>query len=297
MKQSILITGASGFVGKHLCNKLKENYNLFTLTSKNYKLLKNQYKNIKIDYIIHLAVKTAAGGYCQNHPGEQFLVNTQINLEILEFWKNFQPNSKFITFGSSCGYGDNVYKVETNYLLNEPETGYEVYGNIKRNLLIGLKALKKEYNMDYSYFIPSLFYGPEFELEDNHFIFDIIKKIYNGKINNETVTLWGSGDQKRELIYIEDAVDIIVKCLNEKIEIANLSSGSSLSIKTYAKTICDLLNYDFNLIKWDTNQFIGALDKNLVNTTFKNYNFTTTEKGIKKTLEYYVKKVENKYET
>ena len=30
--------------------------------------------------LVHLAVKTAAGGYCQNHPGEQWIVNNSINV-------------------------------------------------------------------------------------------------------------------------------------------------------------------------------------------------------------------------
>jgi hypothetical protein len=37
---------------------------------------------------------------------------------------------------------------------------------------------KKEYNMNYSYLIPSVFYGPEYELEDKHFIFDLIRKMF-----------------------------------------------------------------------------------------------------------------------
>lgn len=296
MKKNILITGASGFVGRHLCKKLKNDYSLFEVNSKNYSLLQTEYKYIQFDKIIHLAVKTAAGGYCQNHPGEQFLINSRINLEILEFWKNFQKNAKFITFGSSCGYSDNVEKIESNYLLNEPESGYQVYGNIKRNLLIGLQAFEKEYGMQYSYLIPSLFYGPEFELNDKHFIFDILKKIHNGKYKNEEVILWGNGEQKRELIYIDDAVDIIIKCFDEDIKISNLSSGNNLSIKEYAKIICNLLDFEFNSIKWDVNKFVGALNKKLINSYFKNHNFINPEKGIKQTIDYYEKElIKNKH--
>ena len=55
------------------------------------------------------------------------------------------------------------------------EKGYEVYGMSKRNLLVGLKALNKEFMMDYNYLIPSVFYGPDYDLEDKHFIFDLIR--------------------------------------------------------------------------------------------------------------------------
>jgi len=282
----VLITGASGFVGKSLCKTLKkQDYNLVELNSKNFNTIWD-YKD-KFEFIIHLAVKTAAGGYCQNHPGEQYLINSDINNTVLKYWKEYQPQAKMITFGSSCGYDKNIIKNENNYLKGEPEPGYEVYGNVKRNLLVGLKALKQEYGMNYSYLIPSVFYGPEYDLHDKHFIFDLIRKIVNAKNGGEKVTLWGTGDQTRELIFIKDAIDIIIQTMTWDKEIVNLSSGQEYSIKKYAQTICDIIDYDFNLIEWDTNAFVGSTSKKLINTYLQNYNFTFLEEGLKQTIKYY----------
>jgi len=282
---NIVVTGASGFVGRHLIPTLKEQgHTVYDLSSSNFTdiwLLKD------IDYIIHLAVKTAAGGYCQTHQGEQYLINSAINSEMLSCWKQMYPNAKMITFGSSCGYDKNVIKTEDNYLKGEPEPGYEVYGTIKRSLLIGLKALKQEYGMDYSYLIPSVFYGPEYNLHDKHFIFDLIRKIVNAKNGGNKVVLWGTGDQTRELIFIKDAVDIIIQAMTWDKEIVNLSSGKEYSIKEYAQTICNLIGYDFNLIEWDITAFVGSLNKKLVNTHLQDYNFTSLEEGLKQTIEYY----------
>jgi GDP-L-fucose synthase len=206
---------------------------------------------------------------------------------MLSCWKQMYPNAKMITFGSSCGYDKNVIKTEDNYLKGEPEPGYEVYGTIKRSLLIGLKALKQEYGMDYSYLIPSVFYGPEYNLHDKHFIFDLIRKIVNAKNGGNKVVLWGTGDQTRELIFIKDAVDIIIQAMTWDKEIVNLSSGKEYSIKEYAQTICNLIGYDFNLIEWDITAFVGSLNKKLVNTHLQDYNFTSLEEGLKQTIEYY----------
>ena len=72
---------------------------------------------IEYDVIIHLAVKTAAGGYCQQHPGEQWIVNNSINTDMLAYWAiNFNKGQHMITFGSSCGYNNDVIKTEENYL-------------------------------------------------------------------------------------------------------------------------------------------------------------------------------------
>ena len=171
-----------------------------------------------------------------------------------------------------------------------PKNEYdEVYGMSKRNLLIGQKALNKEFMMDYNYLIPSVFYGPDYDLEDKHFIFDLIRKIVTAKNGGEEVVLWGDGTQERELIYINDAVKIIRACIDnpDAPKMFNLSSGETHTLKEYAQTICDIVGYDYNLIKWDTNAFVGSPSKKLVNTHLKGFEFTPLKEGLRKTIEYY----------
>jgi len=283
---NIIVTGATGFVGRHLVPALEEQgHKVYALGSSTFPQI--EFLVDKIDCVIHLAVKTAAGGYCQTHQGEQYLINSEINTKMLSTWKEKYPKAKMVTFGSSCGYDKNVVKTEDNYLKGEPEPGYEVYGTIKRSLLIGLRALKQEYGMDYSYLVPSVFYGPKYDLHDKHFIFDLIRKIITAKNGGDKVVLWGTGDQTRELIFVKDAVDIIIQAITWDKEIVNLSSGKEHSIKEYAQTICNLVGYDFNLIEWDTTAFVGSPNKKLVNTHLQDYNFTSLEEGLKQTIEYY----------
>ena len=283
----ILITGSTGFVGKHLIKKLKD-HEITEINSSNFTSMWSLEKN-SFDVIIHLAVKTAAGGYCQEHPGEQWIVNSSINTDMLAYWAQFQQRATMITFGSSCGYNKDIEKSEVNYLKGEVEEGYEVYGNVKRNLLIGLNALKKEFQMDSYYLIPSVIYGPNYKLNDKHFIFDLIRKISNGKNNGEEVVLWGDGTQKRELIYIDDVVDIITSCIDnpEAPKMFNLSSGKPHTLKEYAHIICDIIGYDYTLIKWDTDAFVGSPNKKLINTYLENYKFTPLKDGLRNTIKYY----------
>ena len=238
----ILITGSTGFVGKHLIKTLKmghlnfeEDHEITEINSTNFSSMWSLEKN-SYDVIIHLAVKTAAGGYCQQHPGEQWIINSSINTDMLAYWTQYQQRATMITFGSSCSYSNNEVKSEDNYLKGEVEKGYEVYGNVKRNLLIGLNALKSEFQMDSYYLIPSVFYGPEYDLEDKHFIFDLIRKIVSAKNGGDEVVLWGDGSQERELIYIDDAIDIIIACINnaDAPKMLNLSSGKTHTLKEYS---------------------------------------------------------------
>ena len=285
----ILVTGSTGFVGKHLVEELKEkNHEVIEINSTNFTSMWNLEKNT-IDFIVHLAVKTEAGGYCQEHPGEQWVINNSINADMLAYWADNQQRAKMITFGSSCGYNNDVVKSEDNYLKGEPETGYEVYGMVKRNLLVGLKALSKEFFMSFNYLIPSVFYGPNYNLNDKHFIFDLIRKIVAAKDLGYTVTLWGDGTQERELIYIDDAVKLIMACIDntDSPGIFNLSSGKTHTLKEYAQAICDIVDYDSSKIIWDEDQFVGSPSKKLVNTHLKEFPFTPLNEGLKKTIKYY----------
>jgi GDP-L-fucose synthase len=141
--------------------------------------------------------------------------------------------------------------------------------------------------MNYSYLIPSVVYGPEYDLHDKHFIFDLIRKIVDAKNGGDKVVLWGTGEQTRELIYIKDAVDIIIKAMDWNKEIVNLSTGQEYPIKEYAQLICDIVNYDFNLIEWDITAFVGSPNKKLINTHLQDYKFTSLVEGLTETIKYY----------
>ena len=288
-----LITGNTGYLGRFLVEDMQDDYELFFSNSKQNSLLQNDLSaldGIELDLIFHCAVKTAAGGYCQEHPGEQFLINQRMNNNILEFWKAHQSQAKFITFGSSCSYNDNVKKIEENYLEGTPETGYEVYGMIKRMLLVGLRALEQEYGMSYTFFVPSTLYGENYDLHDRHFIYDLIRKICTAKYKGEEpVVLWGTGEQRRELIYVRDATSIILNKARDDDRIINLSTGVDFSIKDYARTICDIVDYDFSRITFDTTKFVGAKEKKIYNDKIKEQHFTDLREGLGTTVDFYLK--------
>jgi|TARA_R110000851_G_scaffold3249_4_gene13196 GDP-L-fucose synthase len=289
---NIIVTGATGFVGRHLVPKLRTlGHSVMEYNSKTLNRLRIVEGLQPVDYIIHLAVKTEAGGYCQTHSGDQYLINSEINSLVMNTWKKDFPKAKMITFGSSCSYDKNIVKTEDNYLRGEVETGYEVYGNVKRNLLIGLKAMKQQFGMNYSFLIPSVFYGPNYELDDKHFIFDLIRKIVNAKNGGDEVVLWGDGTQTRELIFIDDAVDIIIKAMEWDLDIVNLSSGKEHPIREYAKAICNIVGYDSSNINYDITKFVGSKSKNLINTHLTDFEFTSLEEGLKQTITYYENRI------
>lgn len=298
----VLITGNRGFLGRHLTKKIESlGWEIFVSNTSTANLIDDKnlhiYNHLKFDYIFHLAAHTKAGDYCLYHKGEQFEINQRINSNILKYWREFQPQSKMIAMGTSCSYSPSLPMSEENYLIGEPDKGLYTYAMTKRMLLIGLQSYSEQYGLDYLYFIPSTLYGPNFDIEDSHFIFDLIKKIYNGRYNNKTVELWGDGHQKRELIYIDDAINIIFNSINEKNRLINLGVGKEYEIMDYAKKICDILDYDERKINYDTTKYVGVKSKKLITDNLinilPNFLFTELDEGLKNTIYYYKKVIES----
>tara|TARA_R110002126_G_scaffold123374_2_gene265356 strand:+ start:1337 stop:2245 length:909 start_codon:yes stop_codon:yes gene_type:complete len=296
----ILVTGATGFLGTHLCKKLKKDgHQVYVSNTKIANLNKvenlNIYNNIKFDYIFHLAAVTKAGDYCLKYKGDQWLHNQTINTNILKYWKDSQPQAKMICMGTSCSYAPDIFMTEQNYLLGEPDKGLYTYAMTKRMLLVGLRSLSEQYGLEWLYFIPSTLYGPNFELDDNHFIFDFIRNCYNAKYNNDDFVIWGDGEQRRELIYIDDAVNAILALLGEKNEIFNLGSGEDNSINEFAAMVCQAFDYDSKLIKRDLTKYVGVKEKKIDTIKIDKYLYpkklvnTQIKYGIIRSVAYFKK--------
>jgi len=297
--KTVLITGSTGFLGKHFKKYISTlGWEIFECNSKTGNLFTYEnlsiYDNINFDYIFHLAAKTKAGDYCIYHKGEQWIDNQLLNTNILKYWALQQPQAKMIAMGSSCMYEptDSSLK-EADCTKGDTEPGLYAYAHTKRMLLIGLQSIAEQYGLKYLYLVPSTLYGPDFVLNDNHFIFDLIKKIYNGKYNNEDVTLWGDGYQRRELIYVKDAIYMMVQLLHIDNEIINIGTGQDYSIREYANNICNILDYDPDNIIYDISKYTGAKVKildteKLLSYLSHEFQFTPLKTGIRDTIDYYI---------
>jgi len=294
----VLVSGATGFLGKHLTKRLKEEgfkVYISNTTTANLMNIENlyAYNHIKFDCIFHLAAVTKAGDYCLTHQGDQWLANQTINTNMLSYWKNHQSQAKMVTMGTSCSYSPGIFMTEENYLLGEPEPSLHTYAMTKRMLLLGLQAIEQQYSLKWLYFIPSTLFGPGFELDDNHFIFDFIRNGYNAKEKSIFWELWGDGEQRRELIYVSDAVDAMINLLEYDNEVFNLGSGQDYTINEFAQKICDIYGYDFDSIGHDRTKYVGVREKKI--DTEKVLKFlgqetflqTSLEDGLKNSIDYF----------
>ena len=297
----VLVTGATGFLGRNLCAQLAaQGHTLVQLNSKNCNLTQDSalrhWDAEKFDQIYHLAAWTQAGDFCLRHPGEQWTINQQINTNVLAWWQAKQPQAKLICMGTSCSYAPDLPLIESNYLLGEPIDSLFTYAQTKRMLYIGLLALRKQFGLSHLCLVPSTLYGPDYHTEGKqlHFIFDLIKKIIRGKLYREPVTLWGDGYQKRELVYVQDFVRIAIHlaehCENDLI---NIGAGEEFTIRQFAQIICDKVGYSFDQIQFDTSRYVGArskcLDTAKLRTILPNLQLTPLDMGLEQTIDWWLR--------
>ncbi len=290
---NVLVTGATGFLGRHLCEALKmQRVTVFEVGSKQCDLTKreslNRFNSIQFDQIYHLAAWTQAGDFCLNHPGEQWVINQKINTNILDWWAASQRRAKMICIGTSCSYDPDELLVEENYLKGTPISSLYTYAMTKRMLLVGLLALQKQYDLEFLYLIPSTLYGKGYHTDGRqmHFIFDLVRKILRGSLYHEPVVLWGNGDQKRELIHVADFIGALLELVHkEKNTWINIGSGEEHSIREFASLICGIVGFPEERIQFDLNRYVGAKSKVLNINRLRSVLPTFSSRSLKSGLE------------
>ena len=126
-----------------------------------------------------------------------------------------------------------------------------------------------------------------------HFIFDLIRKILRGKLYGEEVVLWGDGEQRRELVLVEDFARIALR-LAERTEndLINVGAGREYSIRDFARMICERVGYDFAQVRFDTSRYVGARSKCLavkkLHRLLGNVPLTPLEQGLDATIAWFL---------
>ena len=296
---TVLVTGATGFLGRHLVTELAASgVEVVGVGSADCDLCEAHALDRftqPFDQVWHLAAWTQAGDFCLHHPGEQWVINQQINTNVLAWWQTRQPQAKLIAVGTSCSYAPGASLCEANYLSGEPVPELYAYAMTKRMLLVGLRSLAAQYDLRYLYVVPSTLFGPGYHTAKKqlHFIFDLMAKITRGHLQGGPVVLWGDGHQQRELIFLPDFVRAALALASSvDNDVVNVGSGEEHTIRWYAEQVSRHVGYDPTTIEYDTNQYVGVrskcLDVSRLKALLPTFHLTPIEDALGDTTRWYV---------
>lgn len=302
---SVLVTGGSGLIGKYL-KEIAPDWTY--VSSKDFNLVSQRETSLMIaqeqpTHVIHMAAKVGGIISNQKYPCDYYEENTLINSNIVRACR-INDVKRFTGIISTCAYPD----VSESYPLKEeslfegpPAKSNFAYGMAKRSLAAHINACNEQYGTNYNYIIPCNLYGnyDNYSETHSHYVAALIRKIYNAySTGANEIELFGTGAPLRQFMYAGDMAQIIKRMVEENITHSfNAATPETRSIKDIAIIALYSLGLDMK-INFNSAYPDGQYRKDASIEKFKeffpDFEFTTLEKGIKSTFEYYSKlKVDN----
>lgn len=211
--KKILVTGATGFLGRNLVNHLRSaGYkNILALSSKDYDLteqinVRQMFFDNKPDIVIHLAAYV--GGILANkmYPADFAYRNLIISTMVVHEASKHGVE-KFVTCIGGCSYpskAENPIKEETLFE-GYPQKESAPYSLSKAISAVQVNAYRQQYDFHAITLVPGNMYGPydNFHPDYSHVIPGLIRRFYEAKISKfPEVVVWGSGKPTRDFVYV-----------------------------------------------------------------------------------------------
>jgi GDP-L-fucose synthase len=299
-----LITGSNGMVGSALVNTLrKQGYERLLFPSRqelelqDTKQVNDYFAKHRPDYVFMIAAKVGGIAANQADPVGFISENLSIQLNLFEACYKYKT-LKNLFLGSSCMYPRECPQpMKEDYLLTGPlEDTNEGYALAK---IMGVKTANyyyKQYGMVTVCPIACNIYGTNdyFDFQRGHVIAALVRRFVDAhKEGVSAVTLWGTGETRREFIHVDDVAEAIVflmECCDTP-DPVNVGSSTDITIRDLAIRIANLVGYRGE-IRWDPNKPDGMPRKCLDVSRLKGMGFRPQidlEHGIQRTVAEYLK--------
>ena len=300
-----MITGGTGMVGHAFEEMQKGDENDFILVGSKDCDLTNKEETLELfskhrpNQVIHLAAKVGGVSGNTRHVAEFYSDNIQINTNVLLSSYKFKVK-KVVSMLSTCIYPDDAAYPLTEEQIHDGPPHHSNYGYAyaKRMLDVQSRAYRQQHGCNFITAVPNNLFGEydNFHLEDSHVIPAIIRKMYESKLRNEDVVLWGDGTSLREFTYSKDLAEILIYLLNnyDGEDPINIGNTVETSIKDVAELISMSIGYGGDIV-WDKTRPKGQHRKpsnnsKLINLGWDKSRYTDLSTAIKKTCDWFVEK-------
>jgi len=299
----ILILGHSGFIGSHLerffhknCPDIElvgKSLPTLDLTNEEDVLYLKNFFDISTAIILCAAIKPNFGDNIDN-----FSQNVQMIMNVCKLLEK-HPVRRLVYFSSASVYGEDIENTNINEQTPVHPTSYYGMAKFAAERLLW-KTFEKQgqkqssqhnqnsqskQNTKGSLVIirPPAIYGSG-ETVPTYNPTGFVK----AALNNEQITLWGDGTEKREFLFIDDIVKIVYElAFNNYSGILNPASGKSYSFKQAIDIISKLTNKKLMIASRERtkNKVDNCFNNKLFLKLLPGFSFTTLEQGIRQVLE------------
>jgi GDP-L-fucose synthase len=227
--------------------------------------------------LVFLAAAKVGGIHANNtYPVEFLMSNLLVEANVCRA-AHATSVGRMIFLGSSCIYPrDCPQPIKEDYLLSGPlEPTNRAYALAKIAGIEMCWSYNREYGTKWLAAMPTNLYGPgdSYDLNNSHVLPALLRKMHEAKISGANeVVLWGSGQPKREFLYVDDLANALVYLAtldderynilvdSSRCPLINVGSGEDLSIRELAGTIANVVNYKGKFVQ-DTSKPDGTMRK------------------------------------
>lgn len=256
----VFVAGHGGMAGSAIMRRLeREDCEVFTVRRAGLDLTEQAPTEYWMSRVRPDAVFLAAGrvgGIFANeaYPGDFIADNLAIALNVMR--AALKANvGKLIYLGSSCVYPRLAPQpVSEDALLTGPlEPTNEPYAIAKIAGIKLARALRRQHGVDFISLMPANLYGPgdNYHPDNSHVPAALIRRFHEAKAGAAPqVTVWGSGEPRREFLAADDLGDACVFAMKHYSgeELLNIGSGHEVTIAEFAQLIANTVGYDGEIV-------------------------------------------------
>ncbi len=251
--KKILITGAKGFLGSHTASYFKK-LGYVTYGIGHGDLLVDECKEIGLDYwyksdvsinaireigeifdvIVHCG-GSGSVGFSVEHPYEDFKKTVDGTLEVLEYIRLYNSQAHLIYPSSPAVQGECLDEPIKETYVGKPASPYGYHKKIAEDLC---RSYSDKYGIQVSVVRLFSVYGNGLKKQ---LLWDACNKIM---ASNDEVIFWGTGEETRDFIHINDVVKIFESLVNtkERYLVVNGGTGEKVNIEEVVHLIKELLD-------------------------------------------------------
>jgi GDP-L-fucose synthase len=270
----ILVTGATGFLGRHLLPILSERYGgdrVRGVCSKDYDLMNpsavaRMFKECRPDILIHLAAYSGGIGANRARPADFYYRNTLLTALVFETAARHGLKKLVYPMGG-CSYPATARSPidEGQMWEGYPQPDSAGYSTAKKMGIVASRCYRQQYGLNSVVLIPGNMYGEHdnFRTAESHVVPAMVRRYFEARRHGVgRVVMWGTGTPVRDFVHAGDVARLIPWFLDnyDSSEPVNISSGTTTSIRTLAETIKELVGYRGEIV-WDTTKPDGQMVK------------------------------------